>query len=144
MLRHLSTSDMCHPSSSMLSLQRFLSFACRACAHIVMCLVSLIYTARWYLARVVGWCSHSPITATEIYEDWKGRLAGLLKALTTEARILHEKCDPNGGHDLSLVSFLDETWKVTKSFPWKFLRMGLPEPCKGLNYARKEMRYRDW
>lgn len=122
----------------------FLIVACRAGVHIVMYLVSLIYTARRYLACVVRWCSHNPTTVIEIYEDWEGRRAGLLKALTTEEHILHEKCDPICGHDLSLVGFRDGTWMVTKSLPWEFLRMGLPEPYKGLNCARKEMRNRDW
>lgn len=58
----------------------------RVCVEIIMCLVSLICTAHRGLVCAEAWRSHYPTTIIEIYKDWKGRRAGLLKEHTSFMR----------------------------------------------------------
>lgn len=38
--------------------------------------------------------SYNPRTAEEVFRDFRGRRAGLIKALTTEVDKFHQLCDP--------------------------------------------------
>ncbi|KAK6143795.1 hypothetical protein DH2020_024143 [Rehmannia glutinosa] len=70
-----------------------------------------------------------PRTVEEVFNDFKGRRAGLLKALTTEK------------DNLCLYGLPNETWEV--NLPVEEVPE-LPEPVLGINFARDGMKVKDW
>ncbi|CAJ2663467.1 unnamed protein product [Trifolium pratense] len=76
-----------------------------------------------------------------VFEDFKRRRAGLIKALTTDAENLYNQCDPDK-ENLCLYGFPNEEWKV--SLPAEDMPSELPEPSLGINFARPGMQKTDW
>ncbi|GFY83506.1 alfin-like 2 [Actinidia rufa] len=74
--------------------------------------------------------SSSPRTVEEIFKDYSGRRAGVVRALTYEKE------------NLCLYGHPNETWEVT--FPAEEVPPELPEPALGINFARDGMKRRDW
>ncbi|GER45689.1 PHD finger family protein [Striga asiatica] len=106
-----------------------------------------------------------PRTVEEVFSDFRGRRAGLLKALTADVEKFYQQCDPV----LNLVSMLkglcvgliivsacclvekenlclyglpNETWEV--NLPVEEVPPELPEPALGINFARDGMQEKDW
>ncbi|XP_071725479.1 PHD finger protein Alfin1-like isoform X2 [Rutidosis leptorrhynchoides] len=67
-------------------------------------------------------------TPEEVFNDFKGRRAGLIKALTTDAQKFYQMCDPG--------------WEV--NLPVEEVPPELPEPALGINFARDGMKENDW
>lgn len=82
-----------------------------------------------------------PSTVEEVYEDYQGRRAGLIKALTSEVDDFYEQCDPEKDN-LCLYGYPKGTWEV--AFPAEEVPPELPEPALGINFARDGMENRDW
>lgn len=73
--------------------------------------------------------------------DYRGRRAGLIKALTTDVQLFYEKCNPDA-ENLCLYGCPDETWEV--NLPVEEVPPELPEPALGINFARDGMQETDW
>ncbi|KAK1426514.1 hypothetical protein QVD17_15188 [Tagetes erecta] len=72
-----------------------------------------------------------PKTVEEIFRDYSGRRAGLIRALTQDDDNLCLYGHPNG------------TWEL--SLPVENVPSKIPEPCVGINFARQGgMNRRDW
>ncbi|KAG6526089.1 hypothetical protein ZIOFF_016066 [Zingiber officinale] len=82
--------------------------------------------------------SHSP---EDVFRDFRGRRAGMIKALTTEVEKFYHLCDPEK-ENLSLYGFPNETWEV--NLPAEEVPPELPEPALGINFARDGMTENDW
>ncbi|KAL6494452.1 PHD finger protein Alfin1 [Orobanche gracilis] len=82
-----------------------------------------------------------PRTVEEVYSDFKGRRAGLLKALTNEVENFYQQCDPEK-ENLCLYGLPNETWDV--NLPVEEVPPELPEPALGINFARDGMQEKDW
>ncbi|CAM8916560.1 unnamed protein product [Rhodiola kirilowii] len=83
----------------------------------------------------------SSIVVETIFEEFKGRRAGLIKALTTDVDEFFQQCDPEK-ENLCLYGFPDETWEV--SLPAEEIPPEIPEPVLGINFARDGMPEKDW
>ncbi|KAG6739443.1 hypothetical protein POTOM_057040 [Populus tomentosa] len=119
-----------------------------------------------------GGASYNPRTVEEVFRDFKGRRAGMIKALTTVAFSkqmgdgkrcfldkLH-KCWPESfciafsfdkiyvnflnaeKENLCLYGFPSEQWEV--NLPAEEVPPELPEPALGINFARDGMQEKDW
>ncbi|XP_031277879.1 PHD finger protein ALFIN-LIKE 7-like [Pistacia vera] len=77
----------------------------------------------------------------EFFGDFKGRRAGLIKALTIDVAKLYQQCDPEK-ENLCLYGLPNETWKV--DLPVEEVPSVLPEPALVINLARNGMQERDW
>nr|GMC65454.1 PHD finger protein ALFIN-LIKE 4-like [Ipomoea batatas] len=44
-----------------------------------------------------GGAQHNPRTVEEVFRDYKGRRAGMIKALTTDVEDFYQQCDPGKG-----------------------------------------------
>ncbi|WZZ73820.1 hypothetical protein YC2023_085190 [Brassica napus] len=73
---------------------------------------------------------HTPRTVEEVFSDFRGRRAGLIKALTFEKE------------NLCLYGLPNETWEV--NLPVEEVPPELPEPALGINFARDGMQEKDW
>ncbi|CDO97675.1 unnamed protein product [Coffea canephora] len=82
-----------------------------------------------------------PRTVEEVFNDFKGRRGGLIKALTTDVEKFYEKCDPEK-ENLCLYGMPNETWEV--NLPVEEVPPELPEPALGINFARDGMQEKDW
>ncbi|KHG18016.1 PHD finger ALFIN-LIKE 6 -like protein [Gossypium arboreum] len=71
-----------------------------------------------------------PRTVEEVFNDFRGRRSGLIKALTTEKE------------NLCLYGLPNETWEV--NLPVEEVPPELPEPALGINFARDGMQEKDW
>ncbi|KAB2604196.1 PHD finger protein ALFIN-LIKE 4-like [Pyrus ussuriensis x Pyrus communis] len=85
--------------------------------------------------------AYSPRTVEEVFTDFKGRRAALIKALTTDVEDFYQQCDPDK-ENLCLYGFPNEEWKV--NLPAEEAPPELPEPALGINFARDGMQERDW
>ncbi|KAL6495953.1 PHD finger protein ALFIN-LIKE 5 [Orobanche gracilis] len=86
---------------------------------------------------------YNPRTVEEVCRDFKGRRAGIIKALTTDADEFYQQCDPgNQRENLCLYGFPSEQWEV--NLPAEEVPPELPEPALGINFARDGMREKDW
>ncbi|KAG6535072.1 hypothetical protein ZIOFF_000026 [Zingiber officinale] len=63
---------------------------------------------------------YNPQTVEEVFRDFKGRRAAMVKALTTDVEDFYQQCDP-------------------EEVPPE-----LPEPALGINFARDGMQEKDW
>ncbi|KAL3515794.1 hypothetical protein ACH5RR_022696 [Cinchona calisaya] len=89
-----------------------------------------------------GGISHPiPRTVEEVFNDFKGRRGGLIKALTIDVEKFSEKCDPEK-ENLCVVGLPNETWEV--NVPVEEVPPELPEPALGINFARDGMEEKDW
>lgn len=82
-----------------------------------------------------------PRTAEEVFSDFKGRRAGLIKALTNDVEKFYQMCDPEK-ENLCLYGLPNETWEV--NLPVEEVPPELPEPALGINFARDGMQEKDW
>ncbi|RLN31217.1 hypothetical protein C2845_PM05G37720 [Panicum miliaceum] len=64
---------------------------------------------------------YSARTAEEVFRDFRGRRAGMIKALTTDVEKFYQLCDP------------------AEEVPPE-----IPEPALGINFARDGMNEKDW
>ncbi|KAJ8561265.1 hypothetical protein K7X08_027455 [Anisodus acutangulus] len=84
---------------------------------------------------------YNPRTVEEVFRDFKGRRAGLIKALTTDVEEFYQRCDPEK-ENLCLYGFPSEQWEV--NLPAEEVPPELPEPALGINFARDGMQEKDW
>lgn len=84
---------------------------------------------------------NTPRTVDEVFSDFKGRRAGLIKALTTDVDKFYQQCDPEK-ENLCLYGLPNETWEV--NLPVEEVPPELPEPALGINFARDGMQEKDW
>jgi hypothetical protein len=77
-----------------------------------------------------GFAHAIPRTVEEVFADFKGRRAGLIKALTIEKE------------NLCLYGLPNESWEV--NLPVEEVPPELPEPALGINFARDGMQEKDW
>ncbi|CAN1330831.1 PHD finger protein ALFIN-LIKE 6 [Linum perenne] len=82
-----------------------------------------------------------PRTVDEVFSDFKGRRAGLIKALTSDVEIFYQQCDPEK-ENLCLYGLPNESWEV--NLPVEEVPPELPEPALGINFARDGMQEKDW
>ncbi|KAF7814081.1 PHD finger protein ALFIN-LIKE 3 isoform X1 [Senna tora] len=96
---------------------------------------------------------YNPRTVEEVFRDFKGRRAGLIKALTTDVEEFYNQCDPvclfcigylilPEKENLCLYGFPSEQWEV--NLPAEEVPPELPEPVLGINFARDGMQEKDW
>lgn len=84
---------------------------------------------------------NTPRTVEEVFNDFKGRRSGLIKALTTDVDKFYQQCDPEK-ENLCLYGLPNETWEV--NLPVEEVPPELPEPALGINFARDGMQEKDW
>nr|VDD38276.1 unnamed protein product [Brassica oleracea] len=84
---------------------------------------------------------HTPRTVEEVFSDFRGRRAGLIKALTFDMVKFYQTCDPEK-ENLCLYGLPNETWEV--NLPVEEVPPELPEPALGINFARDGMQEKDW
>ncbi|KAL5215045.1 hypothetical protein ABZP36_004197 [Zizania latifolia] len=77
----------------------------------------------------------------DVFQDFRGRRAGIVKALTTDVETFYKLCDPEK-ENLCLYGLPDETWEVR--LPAEEVPPELPEPVLGINFARDGMAEKDW
>ncbi|ESW22475.1 hypothetical protein PHAVU_005G156200 [Phaseolus vulgaris] len=77
----------------------------------------------------------------DIFEDFKGRRAGIIKALTADVEDFYSQCDPEK-ENLCLYGLPSEQWEV--NLPVEEVPPELPEPVLGINFARDGMQEKDW
>lgn len=82
-----------------------------------------------------------PRTVEEVFNDFKGRRTGLIKALTAEVDKFYQQCDPEK-ENLCLYGLPNEGWEV--NVPVEEVPPELPEPALGINFARDGMEEKDW
>ncbi|XP_068479807.1 PHD finger protein ALFIN-LIKE 4-like isoform X1 [Phaseolus vulgaris] len=85
--------------------------------------------------------TYNPRTVEEVFRDFKGRRAALIKALTTDVEDFYNQCDPEK-ENLCLYGFPSEQWEV--NLPAEEVPPELPEPVLGINFARDGMQEKDW
>ncbi|XP_058089947.1 PHD finger protein ALFIN-LIKE 4-like isoform X2 [Magnolia sinica] len=85
--------------------------------------------------------SYNPRTVEEVFKDFKGRRAGMIKALTSDVESFYQQCDPDK-ENLCLYGLPNETWEV--NLPAEEVPPELPEPALGINFARDGMQEKDW
>ncbi|XWS16191.1 hypothetical protein CRYUN_Cryun34aG0063900 [Craigia yunnanensis] len=88
-----------------------------------------------------GGAQYNPRTVEEVFRDFKGRRAGMIKALTTDVEEFYQQCDPEK-ENLCLYGFPSEQWEV--NLPAEEVPPELPEPALGINFARDGMQEKDW
>ncbi|KAL1189109.1 PHD finger protein ALFIN-LIKE 5 [Cardamine amara subsp. amara] len=88
-----------------------------------------------------GATHYNPRTVDEVFQDFKGRRAGIIQALTTGVEDFFQQCDPEK-ENLCLYGFPNEVWEV--NFPAEEVPPELPEPALGINFARDGMQEKDW
>ncbi|KAM0940152.1 putative chromatin regulator PHD family [Dioscorea sansibarensis] len=85
--------------------------------------------------------AYNPRSAEDVFRDFRGRRAGLIKALTTDVEGFYQLCDPEK-ENLCLYGLPNETWEV--NMPAEEMPPELPEPALGINFARDGMNDNDW
>lgn len=88
-----------------------------------------------------GGAQNNPRTVDEVFRDFKGRRAGMIRALTADAAEFFQQCDPEK-ENLCLYGFPNEQWEV--NLPAEEVPPELPEPALGINFARDGMQEKDW
>ncbi|WOL02397.1 PHD finger protein ALFIN-LIKE 8-like [Canna indica] len=88
-----------------------------------------------------GLADYNPRTPDEVFMDFRGRRAGMIKALTTDVEKFYQQCDPEK-ENLCLYGLPNETWEV--NLPAEEVPAELPEPALGINFARDGMAEKDW
>lgn len=88
-----------------------------------------------------GPAQYNPRTVEEVFRDFKGRRAGIIKALTSDVEEFFQMCDPEK-ENLCLYGFPSEQWEV--NLPAEEVPPEIPEPALGINFARDGMQEKDW
>ncbi|XVF88852.1 hypothetical protein PTKIN_Ptkin19aG0084000 [Pterospermum kingtungense] len=99
------------------------------------------YTESNTLTEMDGGAQYNLRTVEEVFRDFKGRRAALIKALTTDVGNFYEQCDPEK-ENLCLYGHPNEQWEV--NLPAEEVPPELPEPALGINFARDGMQEKDW
>ncbi|XP_042459714.1 PHD finger protein ALFIN-LIKE 2-like isoform X3 [Zingiber officinale] len=89
----------------------------------------------------LGSISSAPRTVEEIFKDYSGRRAGIVRALTHDVDEFYAQCDPDK-ENLCLYGHSNDMWEV--NLPAEEVPPELPEPALGINFARDVMSRRDW
>ncbi|KAL3363386.1 hypothetical protein AABB24_012591 [Solanum stoloniferum] len=84
---------------------------------------------------------YNPRTVEEVFKDFTGRRAGMIKALTTDVEDFYQQCDPEK-ENLCLYGYPSEQWEV--NLPAEEVPPELPEPALGINFARDGMQEKEW
>ncbi|KAL6974581.1 PHD finger protein ALFIN-LIKE 4 [Sarracenia purpurea var. burkii] len=84
---------------------------------------------------------YNPRTVEDVFRDFKGRRAGMIRALTTDVEEFYQQCDPEK-ENLCLYGFPSEQWEV--NLPAEEVPPELPEPALGINFAREGLQENDW
>lgn len=82
-----------------------------------------------------------PRSIEDIFKDYRGRRAGLIKALITDVEDFYQQCDPEK-ENLCLYGYPDESWEV--NLPAEEVPPELPEPALGINFPRDGLERKDW
>ncbi|XP_066361155.1 PHD finger protein ALFIN-LIKE 2-like [Miscanthus floridulus] len=85
--------------------------------------------------------SSNPRSVEEIFKDFSGRRAGLVRALTSDVDDFCSFCDPDK-ENLCLYGLPNGTWEVSPSADE--VPPELPEPALSINFSRDGMQRRDW
>ncbi|MQL74976.1 hypothetical protein Taro_007341 [Colocasia esculenta] len=88
-----------------------------------------------------GSAAYNARSVEEVYRDFKGRRAGIIRALTTDVEDFYQQCDPER-ENLCLYGFPNEQWEV--NLPAEEVPPEFPEPALGINFARDGMQEKDW
>ncbi|TMW92998.1 hypothetical protein EJD97_012308 [Solanum chilense] len=88
-----------------------------------------------------GGAQYNPRTVEEVFKDFTGRRAGMIKALTTDVEDFYHQCDPEK-ENLCLYGYPSEQWEV--NLPAEEVPPELPEPALGINFARDGMQEKEW
>ncbi|XP_074587905.1 PHD finger protein ALFIN-LIKE 1-like isoform X2 [Curcuma longa] len=83
----------------------------------------------------------APRTVEDIFKDYSGRRAGIVRALTHDVDEFYAQCDPDR-ENLCLYGHSNDSWEV--NLPAEEVPPELPEPALGINFARDGMERRDW
>ncbi|CAA6674512.1 unnamed protein product [Spirodela intermedia] len=75
-----------------------------------------------------GSAPYNARSVEQVFRDFKGRRAGIIKALTADVEDFYQQCDPK--ENLCLYGFPNEQWEF-------------PEPALGNNFARDGCK-KDW
>ncbi|KAL1205517.1 PHD finger protein ALFIN-LIKE 3 [Cardamine amara subsp. amara] len=88
-----------------------------------------------------GAALYNPRTVEEVFKDFKGRRAAIVKALTTDVQEFYQQCDPEK-ENLCLYGLPNEEWEV--NLPAEEVPPELPEPALGINFARDGLSEKEW
>ncbi|KAK1264976.1 PHD finger protein ALFIN-LIKE 1 [Acorus gramineus] len=83
----------------------------------------------------------NPKSVEDIFRDYSGRRAGIVRALCYDVHEVYELCDPEK-ENLCLYGHPNDMWEVT--LPAEEVPPELPEPALGINFARDGMDRKDW
>ncbi|KAL2477662.1 PHD finger protein ALFIN-LIKE 5 [Forsythia ovata] len=83
----------------------------------------------------------TPKSVREIFREFKGRRAGIIKALTVDFDRFYEECDPEK-YALCLFGLPNETWEVKE--PLDKVPPEFPEPVLGINYVRDDAQEKEY
>ncbi|CAL5437949.1 unnamed protein product [Camellia sinensis] len=108
------------------------------CEALTLCVCVCVYVC--VFVRVYG-MEYNPRTVEDVFRDFKGRRAGMIKALTADVEEFYQQCDPEK-ENLCLYGFPSEQWEV--NLPAEEVPPELPEPALGINFARDGMQEKDW
>ncbi|XP_074356711.1 PHD finger protein Alfin1-like [Apium graveolens] len=81
------------------------------------------------------------MSVDDVFQDFKGRRKGLLKALTEDVEKFYQECDPDK-ENLCLYGLPTRTWEV--NVPAEEVPAELPDPALGINFARDGMQKSHW
>ncbi|KAL8155727.1 hypothetical protein AgCh_000942 [Apium graveolens] len=81
------------------------------------------------------------MSVDDVFQDFKGRRKGLLKALTEDVEKFYQECDPDK-ENLCLYGLPTGTWEV--NVPAEEVPAELPDPALGINFARDGMQKSHW
>ncbi|CAK0737550.1 hypothetical protein CVIRNUC_000931 [Coccomyxa viridis] len=77
----------------------------------------------------------------DVFQDFSGRRAGILAALTVDQERFYTQADPDR-ENLCLYGNPDSSWEV--DLPAEEVPPEMPEPALGINFARDGMQKKDW
>ncbi|CAA6659343.1 unnamed protein product [Spirodela intermedia] len=83
-----------------------------------------------------GSAPYNARSVEQVFRDFKGRRAGIIKALTADVEDFYQQCDPEK-ENLCLYGFPNEQWEV--NLPAEEVPPEFPEPALGINFARDGM-----
>ena len=75
----------------------------------------------------------------DVFQDFSGRRAGILAALTVDQERFYAQADPDR-ENLCLYGNPDSSWEV--DLPAEEVPPEMPEPALGINFARDGMQVR--
>ncbi|XP_039172870.1 PHD finger protein ALFIN-LIKE 3-like [Eucalyptus grandis] len=81
------------------------------------------------------------LSVQELLGHFKGRRAGIIRALTTDAELFYQQCDPEE-EPMSLYGLPNGTWELR--LPEEMVPPDLPEPTLGVNFGKAETSLDQW